>query len=815
MKIQKFCFLPALIVFFLLSFSACVPILQNDTTVESPNVQQYTQDVSLAESRFFLQIPEPVTEDLVIELIDDVTGIELNPTRYSLQKIDDTHYGVIIPLRIGAVIKYRYYRSAGLPVYETNRENQVIDYRAAYIDGARDFSDILTNWADRQFAYEYGRLKGQIVNGSTNAPLPNLLVISAGIHVFTDSSGVFVIENLPPGKHNFVALSTDGEYQIFQQEAMIASLQTTPALLKVAPSDFVNVTFLAKVPSESIKEPLRIIGNTYQLGNVFGNVFNGESAIASRAPSLNRLPDGRYSITLNLPVGFNLIYKYTLGNGFWNTELTSEDQFLTRSIIIPNEDILIDDFISSFQSTNTFPIIFNIEVPENTPTADTISIQFFGYGWGSPIPLTKQETNTHTYTLYGPFNMIDQLKYRICRNDSCQVGDETQLSTVEISDWVVKKTNAEQTINVKVDSWPGLQVNAPATEIIATTINARPPGFVTAFQASDQYSVFQPIYSQAAFQTMREANANKVILPVVWTLQSLDPVILSPVVGRNPLWKDLIVLIKKAQSAGLQVVLTPKIDLTPAALAVLSQNELSASLNASLEEEYQRLITYVADLAQFTEVSAVALDSYYSLDESSSANSNLNYVFERSLNANLEIVKQKFKGELSASMRIENDRIDSNTVKDLNFLLVDATWDLGENGDDPNVFLTKFQEILSKNVADLHEKSEKPIIIRLNYPSITGAFNGCVPVDDHCLDFELVNQQGFNLQEMAGVNLTIQSQIYQAALSAINDIDWIQGVISSGYNLQIGVQDGSSSVRAKPAGDVLWYWFPRLTGVVE
>lgn len=806
----------AILIIFLFSMGACVPILQNNQPEDNSSIQQFTQDIALAESSFFLQVPEPVSEDLVIELIDDVTGIELNPIRYSLQKIDDTHYGVIIPLKIGAVIKYRYYRNAGLPIYETNKNNQVIDYRAVFIDGARDFSDILTNWADRQYDYEYGRLEGQIVNSTTNAPLPNLLVIAAGVHVFTDSSGAFSIENLPPGKHNLISMSTDGEYQIFQQEAMIASGLTTPAFLKVMPSDFVNVTFLAKLPLDTFVEPLHMIGNTYQLGNVFGNVFNGESAIAARAPSLSMLPDGSYSVTLSLPVGFNLVYKYTLGNGFWNSELSQEGQFLTRSIIIPDKDTLVTDIVATFQANESSPVTFNVKVPANTPPGDMVSIQFFGYGWSSPIPIQIQENYTYSYTLYGPFNMIDEVKYRFCRNDSCAAGDDMQISTVRNPDWVIKRSSSEQKIDLQIEAWPGLPFNAQTTEIIAPEIIARSPGFVTGIQTSLQYSVFQPVYSQAGFQSIRDINANLVILPVVWTLQSVDPVILAPVIGQNPLWKDLIIMIKKAQAAGLQVVLTPKIVYSQSAIAILSKNELSEGWSVAFESEYQKLITYVTDLAQFTEARGVVFDYSFVSSASDTNNKYLSSAIKDTLVNNIDILKQKFKGEFSLSLRISDaSELDPVLLDAFNVLIVDANWNLGESGVDPNMFLATFEQQLTTEVAKLHENSEKPILIRLSYPSTVGSYYGCIKDNDHCIDFDLINQQGLNLDSISGIDLAVQSQIYQTALSAINEIDWIQGVISAGYNLQLGIQDSSSSVRAKPAGDVLWYWYPRLTGILQ
>jgi hypothetical protein len=52
-------------------------------------------------------------------------------------------------------------------------------------------------------------------------------------------------------------------------------------------------------------------------------------------------------------------------------------------------------------------------------------------------------------------------------------------------------------------------------------------------------------------------------------------------------------------------------------------------------------------------------------------------------------------------------------------------------------------------------------------------------------------------------------------LQAINQRDWVGGFVSRGFYPPVPLMDKSSSVRGKMAADLLWYWFPRLTGVVK
>jgi len=67
----------------------------------------------------------------------------------------------------------------------------------------------------------------------------------------------------------------------------------------------------------------------------------------------------------------------------------------------------------------------------------------------------------------------------------------------------------------------------------------------------------------------------------------------------------------------------------------------------------------------------------------------------------------------------------------------------------------------------------------------------------------------------AQVNLQAQADVYQALLMAVNERAWLGGFVSRGYYPPAALQDASSSVHDKPAGDELWYWFGRFLGVAQ
>lgn len=801
-----------LISIFLLN-SACFPVLEKpETNIPPTETFQFQQDISYAETKFVLEVPDPIADEMVFELVDDVTGIELNPTRYVMEKIGDLTYSITIPLKIGSLAKYRYFRNASLPIYETNAFNDVVDYRAVYINGANEFYDLITNWVDRQFDKKFGRIEGQIINSLSGSPLPNILVIAGGIQTFTNSLGNFSIEQLPPGKHTLIAISTDGEYQVFQQEAIIEEELTTPAKIAISPNDFVKVTFIVQ-SSLTSNQTLRMIGNTYQLGNVFGNLYYGESTIASRAPILNSLPDGTYSITLNLPVGYNLVYKYTLGNGFWNAELSSDGKFFLRDMIVPAEDIVVNDFITTFQATDTSKIEFNLVVSPNTPETDIISIQFSPFGWSSPIPMTQISKNEYIFTLYGPLNMVEGVNYRYCRNDACNLSTNLDTSVPVNTTKNFESSLEPQVFLDEIIDWKNWEQDISQTEIITPQINIRGESFLVGFEQSSSFNIFTPVYSDLGYSSMKELNANVVIIPIEWSLQSLNPVILGPVPGINPLWKDSLSQISKAKNQGLQVIIAPKLNFSTLAMNQLFGNSLQPGWEEKFSKYYGEFLIYAADLAQFQEVQGLLIPSEVKAGTNLEGVSLINSLIETNLSLQIPELKKHFSENLFVSFNPEDTNFESIPLSKFDQIILITDWDISQNGKDVEAFSIAFRERLQNQVFNIYQETQLPIILLMDYPSATGAETGCVFYEEDCIDFTLANKLTIEQEIELAKDLDIQKEIYSAGLNIMNEFEWINGFISSGYNPQVSVRDSSSSVRGKPAGDLLWYWYPKLLGL--
>jgi hypothetical protein len=337
-----------------------------------------------------------VGEVLYLSVVDEITGPGLNPGNIAMQGMDNVHYTATIPFAMNSIVKYRYMRQGKLPTLEDTSADKEVRYRMYDVTGPGAVDDVVSAWADGLFNSPYGRITGQILDASNNAPIPNILIAAGGQQILTDSSGKFNLEDLPAGTHNLVAYAINGAFQPFQQGARVEAGKSTPVSLSLTRADMVNVVFTVTVPGDTIQNvPIRLAGNLYQLGDTFGDLQGGLSTVATRMPVLAPLPDGRYSITLSLPAGADIRYKYTLGDGFWNAEHTSDGAFNIRQLIVPASQgpLQVQDEVQTWQAGPSSPILFEVNVPANTPASDMVSIQFNPYGWTESIPMWPRGNN--------------------------------------------------------------------------------------------------------------------------------------------------------------------------------------------------------------------------------------------------------------------------------------------------------------------------------------------------------------------------------------------------------------------------------------
>lgn len=791
-------------------------------TAGTPAPDQLAAEYSRAEVTFAAHLPQTLAEGqtLFVEILDEVTGLALNTARLRMESEDGVYYTAKAPFVVGSVIKYRYVRDNDPAGVEYNTLNQQVRYRMFVVHGTSQVDDYISAWKSQPAADSLGRIHGQVADRESKSPLVNALVVAGGHSTLTASDGSFILEGLTPGTHNMVVYSMDGGFDPFQQGAVIEPDATTPALILVNQSETVNVTFVAHPPASSPAGiPVRMVGNILSMGNTFADLRGGVSVLASRAPLMSVQDDGAYALTLQLPVGLDLQYKYTLGDGFWNAERGSSGEVRLRRLIVPERDIIVEDSIATWKTNGLEPITFNVTVPVETPNTDTVSIQFNPYGWTEPIPMWPLGDNRWFYVLYNPLKVINEGTYRFCRNEQCGAADAVDTAGASAQGKVFKPQPEAQTIDDSITSWAYLEKASGPVVVPAAEINSRSAGFMTAVEFIPYYHPSRQPYTVWAVQNLKDIGANTVILSAAWQVTHQNPPVMSLVPGKNALWTDLTQAAHLVQQQGLGIVIHPSLNYGQAPSDWWESADRDEGWWQSWFDRYTTFVLYHADLAAQTGAQALILGDEYVLpvlpggalanDSAADMPDNLSLEWEKLIDA----VRTRYKGNL-VWMLPHNSTLAAQPdfINRFDMLYVQISPPL-VSSDAPGLaeLEARFGEILDNDIEPLQRSTRKPVIIGLRHPSAMGAIDGCVEAGESCRPIEFFQEPSPD----ASLALQEQADVYSAALSAVNQRGWVNGFVASGYDPAVGLKDASISVRSKPAADVLWFWFPRLTGQIS
>jgi len=781
----------------------------------------------MAATTFNLSLPAPVNpgETIAIGLLDEVTGLGLNPVLYQMSAVDAQHYTLDLPLLLGSTIKYRYYRQGGLPAQEDSSLGQPVRYRLHTATGPATLGDVLASWSDQPFSGPTGRITGTVVDASSGHPLPNILVTGGGVSTLSDSLGQFALEALPEGTQTICAYALDGSFAPFEQGAEVRSGLTTIAPISLKPTPFVQVTFVVLEPKDSVSgAPVRLAGNLLQLGNTFADLDGGISEIASRMPTLTPMPSspGHDTITLKLPVGAEIRYKYTLGDGFWNAEHDADGNFVLRRLIVPASDTVIQDTVTTWQAGPSAPILFTVSVPANTPAGDTISIQFNPYGWTEAIPMWPLGGNQWVYKLYGPLNMLGSFHYRYCRNDQCGSADDAATASLPATGRSVSTSLTGQNIQDTINSWAWWPDTEPGT-LVAVPVKARQQGFWAGIEFQSYYQPnWQALYP-SAMQNVQALGANYLVLAPSWTASSYNPLIFAPTPGSDPLWGDLQQAVQYARAQNLSVGIYAVPHLLPSPSEFWQKAARTPAWWDSWFDRYRAFALYHADLATQSGAQSLILGGPDVLPAlpggqlADGSSSNVPADAETRWRSLLTDVRKRFTGQLLWAHPYGNTLPPAPVFID-QFDAVYLLWSAPLATSSPaavDAMSTEAGRRLDTDVLPFLQAASKPVVIAPNYPSAQGAALGCVPSGGSgCLDWSVLARP-YPDSPSAALDLSGQSDLYQAVLQAINQRDWIGGFISRGYYPAVSLMDKSSSVRGKMSADLLWYWLPRLTGVTK
>lgn len=830
--ISRFAFSGALVMLVLASLACDTNLIDWGQIVPATSIPgtggaATTTPAPMAETTFNLSLPAPVNpgETIAIGLLDEVTGLGLNPVLYQMNPVDAQHYSVALPLLLGSTIKYRYYRQGGLPAQEDTSLGMPVRYRLHTVNGPATLGDILASWSDKPFSGPSGRIVGTVLASGSGQPVPNMLVTAGGVSTLTDSLGQYSLEALPEGTQTIGAYALDGAYAPFEQGAEVRSGLTTIAPISAKSVPFVQVTFVVAEPKDSVSgAPVRLAGNLLQLGNTFADLDGGMSVVASRMPTLTPMTAnaGHDSITLQLPVGAEIRYKYTLGDGFWNAEHDVDGNFVLRRFIVPASDTVIQDTINTWQAGPSAPILFTVTVPANTPSSDTVSIQFNPYGWTEAIPMWPLGGNQWVYKLYGPLNMLGSFHYRYCRNDQCGSADDESTATLPATGRSVSTSLTGQNIMDTVNAWIWWPDTEPVT-LVAVPVKPRQKGFWAGIEFQSFYQPnWQALYP-SAMQNVQALGANYLVLTPTWTASSYNPLVFAPMPGSDPLWSDMLQAVQYGRAQNMNVAIYAVPRLLPSTPEFWQKAARTPEWWNSWFDRYRAFALYNADLATQSGAQSLILGGPAVLPAlpggllTDGSSSNVPADAEARWRSILTDVRKRFAGQVLWAHPYGNtlppappfiDQVDAF------YLLWSAPLATSSPGA-VDAMTAEAGRRLDTDILPFLQAASKPVVIAPDYPSAQDAATGCVPSGGGgCLDWSVLARP-YPDSPSAALDLKGQSDLYQAILQAINQRDWIGGFISRGYYPAVSLMDKSSSVRGKMSADLLWYWLPRLTGVTK
>jgi hypothetical protein len=815
-----------LIVTILHGLTSCDILEQSTSTPEpAPLITADETENLEAQVTFFVEVPTdtPPDEPVLLSVLDEVTGLALNAKRYPMEQIDETHYTFTLPFQLLSTIKYRYSRQGDILAEEHTTDGRSVRYRLLHASDAIEVHDKVARWNDTLYNGPKGRITGRITN-ENEEPQAGVLVAAGGAQVFTAGDGSFLIEGLPPGTHNLVVYSLDGKLEIFQQGALVAEGSNTPANIQVSTQPMVDITFLVHAPEGTVPTvPLRMAGNLLQLGNTFSDLAGGVNTLATRMPVLSSLPNNNFGIILSLPVGTDIRYKYTLGDGLWNTERGLDGSFALRQLIVPDTPTVIEDTIETWHIGDAREITFDLIVPENTPEEDHIFLQLNPYGWTEPIPMWHLGGQRWAYVLFSPLDMMDQLGYRYCRDGQCGHADDARTPGEFTSGQIVRTSEQRMGIPDEVEKWAWFESELPEANPSDIKVPKRGSDFIAGIELQDYYHPsLDPLYN-AALENIARDGANWLILDPSWSYTRLSPPVLEPIPGHDLLWRDSTNIINQAQNLDLRVGLNPVPRFSTATSEWWAEAPRDFSWWVSWFDNYRSFALHHANLAAISGAEILILGGEWmtpALPGGTLADGSLSGV---PVDANeryetlIKEIREQFNGTIAWSLPHPEGL--KNLPQFLNYvdhLVVLWSAPLGKEAQSSNKELrTEAEHIITTDIYALWltwkpDTKDKSIIINIAYPSASGVLTGCLP--DPIIECLSPRSLNFPAPDYPLIELDMkaQSRAYDAVLTAINSQDWIKGVISSGYYPPTILHDKSTSIQGKPAEEVLGSWYIRF-----
>jgi hypothetical protein len=748
---------------------------------------------------FLVRVPEdtPAQDKVILNILDEVTGLTLNPTSYEMKEVDAGLWQLGLDFPRNALVHYRYSLQSG--EIEAGSGSGMVDYRSYFASGNNQVEDTVAHWLGTDFHGTTGRIRGLVRDAVTGLAAPGIVVGTAGMRTLTDTSGFYMLRGVPTGKQNLVAFDMNGNYRPFLQEAIVADGQDTPADLLLSPAPKVTVSFHLYVPQADMPPgaQIRLVGNMLMLGNTFQPGAASTMIEPGRAPLMTLLNDGTYLLSMAMPVGAHVRYKFTLGDGFWNAERDSQGRMVLREMIVPEYDTIVEHGVTAWRSSGQGPVTFNAVAPANTPASEKVYIQFSPFQgiWMRPIPMWMIGPQQWTFTLESPLEWPAQVSYRFCRNGMCSLADDVATAGEESNGRLFQVTGEPQTT---VDSILGWTVWPDTTAAVIPAPSA-PVRSTMRFGVMLSPDRWVPPYD-SALADLVSLRADTVFLSPQWYLGANAP---APEIRylpelASPLRQDVVDQLAHLRAAGIQPALAP----TLAALTGLTSDWWDTAPRDtawwdSFFQTYANVLYTYADIAQQNGVEELVIaraDMLQAMPGLPGTPADI----ETRWRVMVRNVRLRYAGKLAVEFPLSDafpavplffDEIDE--------VIVRVRGPLTSGNNTPEEMKAAAGSLLDEKLASLQTLG-KTVFLAPAYASLEGSDAGC-PRDamGACLPV-LSILPGTNLALSLTPDFDVQTRAYQALLSAAAERDWIRGFFAWGYYAPVALRDASPSIRGKP-----------------
>lgn len=827
MKFNQLTIIGLSLIIFALCLSGCV----NGHEISTPTLAQnpitgkqeagYSSE-TIVPVKFTVSIPESLnpSDTLFLVIVDDVTGISFNDQLIKMDKENDTTYSIQISVPQYSVLKYRYEKRGESAVSEYNSLNEPVRYRLYYADAPSKVVNIVSRWSVSASAAETGRARGKITETNTGLPLPDLLIEIGGNQAITAADGSFLIKGLAPGKHVTTCYSMSGEYLPFKQEVIIDPSAETPIEINVAASEWIDVRMTVIVPEGSpANGTLRLVGNIQSLGMNYGNLYNQNSILPENGKKLEKTDIQTYQVTLRLPKGIDIRYKYTFGDGLWNSEHELDGSYAIRQLIlnIDATSFAITDNISTWFVGSNNCIKFNLESIPPLQQGEKIYIQFNLLGWSTPLPMWSGDNIHWQYELMEPTNIVGPLEYRYCRNAQCG----TQIPIAANASFPALKINdLTQSIEVidSIETWLWADQTDGQVTVLGGSIQPREADFIRGIAIDGQYHPSWSLVDWSSVDIAHKVQANTIVFTPTWSATRLVQPQLEPVFPGDILAGPLTDELKKAGESGLQVILKPGLFFGESSETWWEAAPKTDTWWNIWFEHYSRFLVHFATVAEESGVEVLVVNDSISFPLQP-------YIDQAGLQENgepdygewnelIQKVREIYHGKIAWEIALEDDEIiKKSPAVDVDMILVKWELPLANEPDTPAQTMSIHAgDILDIDLYPMYVTNPGiPLVVTFSFPSVRGGSGDCISLHNLCIEKELLAPPAPDFPDIA-LDLAEQSEAYNAMLSAVNQRTWISGVIVNGSYPIVILEDKSTSFNGKPAEKVLWYWFNGFAG---